>query len=53
MPKTETYLPLRITVVDPPAGVLFAIQRGKAALETPTMSKGENLSFDFSVRIGD
>jgi len=53
MPKTETYLPLRITLVNPPTGVLFAVQRGKAELETQSMSNGENLSFDFSVRIGD
>lgn len=53
MPKTEIYLPLRITLVNPPAGVRFALQRGKAELEMPSMSTGENLSFDFSVRIGD
>ena len=53
MPKTETYLPLRITLVNPPSGVLFAVQRGKAELETPSMSNGKELSFDFSVRIGD
>ena len=53
MPKTETYLPLRITLVNPPPGVLFAVQRGKAELETPSLSNGDNLSFEFSVRIGD
>ncbi|HET6975526.1 MAG TPA: DUF5990 family protein [Pyrinomonadaceae bacterium] len=53
MPKTETYLPLRIIVVDPPIGVLFAVQRGKAELETQSLSNGEPLSFEFSVRIGD
>jgi hypothetical protein len=53
MPKTETYLPLRIVLVNPPTGVLFAVQRGKAELEAPSMSNGENLSFEFSVRIGD
>ncbi len=53
MPKTETYLPLRITLVNPPTGVVFAVQRGKAELETPSVSNGENLSFEFSVRVGD
>lgn len=53
MPKTETYIPLRITLVAPPAGVRFAVQRGKGELETPSMSNGENLSFEFSVRVGD
>jgi hypothetical protein len=53
MAKTETYLPLRVTLVNPPAGVLFAVQRGKAELETPSMSDGTELSFDFNVRIGD
>ena len=53
MPKTETYLPLRITLVNPPTGVLFAVQRGKAELEMPSVSNGENLSFEFSVRLGD
>ena len=53
MPKTETYLPLRITLVNPPTGVLFAVQRGKGELESPSMSNGKELSFDFSVRIGN
>src|SRR5687768_6853166 len=53
MPKAVTYVPLRITVVDPPAGVLFALQRGKAELVTPVMASGDNLSFSFEVRVGD
>ncbi|MCM3872301.1 MAG: DUF5990 family protein [Pyrinomonadaceae bacterium] len=52
MPKAETYLPLRITVVNPPAGVVFALQRGKSELETSAMASGNDLSFDFSVRVG-
>lgn len=53
MPKAETYLPLRITLVNRPTGVVFAVQRGKSELETPLMASGENLSFNFAVRIGD
>lgn len=53
MPKAETYLPLRITLFNPPKGVMFAVQRGKAELETPLMASGENLSFNFAVRVGD
>lgn len=52
MPKAETDLPLRITVVNPPAGVVFALQRGKSEIETPAMASGNDLSFDFSVRVG-
>jgi hypothetical protein len=52
MPKTETYLPLRITVINPPTGVVFALQRGKSEIETPAMASGNDLSFDFSVRVG-
>jgi hypothetical protein len=53
MQKTETYLRLRITLVNPPKGVMFALQRGKAELETPSMASGENLSFNFAVRVGN
>jgi len=51
MPKAETYIPLRITLVNPPSGVIFALQHG-VKLVTPVMSSGVDLSFDFSVRIG-
>jgi Family of unknown function (DUF5990) len=53
MPKADTYLPLRIILVDPPAGVMFAVQRGKAELVAPTLAHEGMLSFDFSVRVGD
>ena len=51
MEKAETLLPLRITFIDPPAGVLFAIQKGKSELVTPLLANGTDLSFDFSVRV--
>ena len=53
MPKDKTYLPLRVTVLNPPAGVVFALQGGKAELVTPVMATGDNLSFNFEVRVGD
>ena len=53
MPKAETYLPLCITLVNPPSGVIFALQSGKAELITPMMSRAEDLSFNFSVRVGN
>lgn len=51
MAKTETLVPLRITVLRPPSGVLFAIQKGRAELFTPLMANDGDLSFDFSVRV--
>ena len=53
MPKIEKHLPLRITLVNPPVGVIFAIQRGKVELVAPVMSRGHNLSFNLAVRLAD
>lgn len=47
----EFALPLRITLVNPPAKVRFALQRGKAELFEPTISTGADLSFSFSIRV--
>jgi len=52
-------LPLRITLHRVPAGVQFALQKGKsdaegnAELVPPTRTEADSLSFDFSVRIAD
>jgi hypothetical protein len=46
------HLQLRITVIDPPAGVRFRMQRGRTTLEEPTLASEHVLSFDFEVRIG-
>lgn len=47
-------LPLRITVIDPPAGVVFCLQQEKLDLVPPTRSSDRHLSFDFVLRvIGD
>jgi len=41
---------LRIVVVDPPAGIRFAVQRGKNELLEPRSAKGE-LIFEFPIRV--
>ena len=43
-------IPLRVTVIDPPAGVVFALQRDRAELHQVIRSSGAAISFDFSVR---
>jgi hypothetical protein len=47
----EFELPLRITLIDPPAKVRFALQRGRNELFEPTVSNGKNLSFSFRIRV--
>jgi hypothetical protein len=53
--KPDQELRLRIVVVDPPAGVVFALQRelrrGERELVSPTMATGADLSFELTVRI--
>ncbi len=45
-------LPIRITLIQPPQGVTFAVQQGKADLLPPSRGDAESLSFDFTLRIG-
>ena len=47
----EKELPLRITLVRPPSGVVFCLQRGRADLVSPMEASGEQLSFDFALRV--
>jgi len=49
MPETE--LQLRLTIVAPPRGVRFCLQRGSVELVDPVDSTGADLSFDLSVRV--
>ena len=49
MRTSDQELRLRIVVVDPPAGVVFALRRGKQELVSPTMATGADLSFDLTV----
>jgi hypothetical protein len=44
-------LALRIVVVDPPPGILWALQLGRDELVKPTASTGNRLSFDFVVDV--
>lgn len=46
-------LPLRITVVHPPGGVTFCLQRGRDDLVPPAEAAEDHLAFDFEVRIGE
>ena len=49
----EPELPLRITVVHPPSGVAFRLQRGKNELVPPTRDRDGYLSFDFTLRVSN
>lgn len=53
MPKPQKLLPLRIVVIEPPPGVVFAIQHGRDELSGVTLADGSDLSFDLSARVGD
>jgi Family of unknown function (DUF5990) len=44
-------VPARIVVVGPPAGVAFALQRGKRELGVRAMSTGADLQFDFTLEV--
>jgi uncharacterized protein DUF5990 len=50
--EPEDALRLRITVVDPPKGVLLKMQRGREQLVDPAVSAAHRVSFDFEVRLG-
>jgi hypothetical protein len=52
MLDTPQHLRLRVTVIDPPAGIRFRMQRGRAALHDPSTATQRAISFDFSVRLG-
>jgi hypothetical protein len=59
MKNTEIEIPLRITLHRVPAGVRFAMQRGKTSanghpeLMQPTRTGADSISFDFAVRAGE
>jgi hypothetical protein len=48
--STET-LSLRITVVDPPPNILWALQLGQEELVKPTFISNNRISFDFTVDV--
>src|SRR6266550_6566994 len=45
-------LALRITVLHPPPGVTFRVQRGKSELVEPDRVDNDAISFEFTVRLG-
>ena len=49
--KTVVYL--RIVIVAPPAGVSFAVQRGRSDLLAPYSTTPETLVFEFPVTVAD
>ena len=46
-------LRLRITVVDPPAGVRVALQRGRCELSEAVQTRADALVFEFPVSVAD
>jgi hypothetical protein len=46
-------VPLRVVVVRPPAGVRLGVQRGRDEIVGAADSVGEDLAFDFAVRVID
>jgi hypothetical protein len=53
MMEMHDELPLRIVVTNPPAGVTFAVQRGRHGLLPPTRRTADAMVFDFTVRVGE
>ena len=49
--SSQAEVPLRITLVAPPSGVTFCLQRGRDELIDARRSTGADLSFDFTVRV--
>lgn len=49
----EREVPLRITLIEPPSGVRFRLQRGKAELAPPARESDDAISFDFTVRAAE
>jgi hypothetical protein len=48
---TSETLRLRITVVEPPPGIAYALQLGRADLVQPTSSTKARITFDFDVEV--
>lgn len=50
---SERLVPLRLTLISPPRGVMFSLQHGDRDIVSPVMSTGEDLSLDLEVRLTD
>lgn len=44
-------VPFRITVLHPPRGVVFRMQRGRTELVPPSLESADAISFDFTLRV--
>lgn len=51
--RVERQLPVRVTVLRPPPGVLFRVQSGKSELEAPSAESAAAISFDLTLRAVD
>lgn len=51
--KTSPTIRLRVVVVSPPTGVVFAVQRGRADLLAPTAVREGSIQFDLELRVGE
>jgi hypothetical protein len=49
--RSDKEVPLRIILVAPPSGVLFALQRGRGELVSATLARGRDLSFELAPRV--
>ena len=47
----EREIRLRITLVQPPQGVTFALQKGKTEIVSAARSAGADLAFEFTLRV--
>ena len=50
--KTSPTMKLRVVIVSPPEGVVFAVQRGRAGLLLPTIWSTALIKFDLDLRVG-
>lgn len=44
-------IPFRITVLDPPRGVTFRLQRGRSELLAPSRETATSIAFDLTLRV--
>lgn len=47
----EREVPIRVTLVRPPPGVAFAVQRGRHELLPPSVAGAGEICFDFTLRV--
>lgn len=53
MGKAEQTLRMRVKLVTPPLGVMFALQEGQGGRVSPVTSDGSALAFDFTLKVTD